>query len=273
MNSLPGSDTGMLRRDRGDELISRVRAGDHAARDALVIELLPLARRVARRYAGGPEAIDDLEQVASIGLIKAIDRFDPKRGTSLARFAHTYVEGEVRHHLRDNLGVPHVTRTMRVDAAQTARMANRLAGQLGRAPNADEIALTMGVEPSQVREALAVAAALRPPRSLDAGARPELGTPVEALGDTDERLERVEDLELLEGVFAALPESERYSLFLRVAADLPPDAVAKELGVSSRHGSRLVARALTRARTIARGIQRRGSRGREHLPEAARQTS
>ncbi len=263
----------MLGTDRGVELIGRARAGDRAARDALVIELLPLARRVARRYAGGPEATDDLEQVASVGLIKAVDRFDPDRGTSLVTFALTYVEGEVRHHLRDNLGVPHVTRTMRVDAAQTARVANRLAGQLGRTPHADEIASTMGLEPGEVREALAVAAAIRPPRSLDAGARPDLASPVEALGDTDDRLELVEDLELLEGVFAALPPSERYSLFLRVAAELPPGEVAERLGVSSRHGSRLVARALVRARTIARGVQRRGSRIQQRLPDARRPTA
>jgi RNA polymerase sigma-B factor len=264
----------MLRRVRGEELISRIREGDRAARDALVIELLPLARRVARRYAGGPEAIDDLEQVASVGLIKAIDRFDPERGKSLFRFALTYVEGEVRHHLRDNLGVPHVTRTMRADASRTARVASRLAGKLGRPPQVNEIAAAMGLEPREIREALAVTTALRPPRSLDAGAHPDLETPVDALGDTDERLELVEDLHRLESVFAALSPDDRYSLFLRVAADLPPAEVARQLGVSSRHGSRLVARALERARTIARGVQRRGSQAREHLPDAAqRQTA
>jgi RNA polymerase sigma-B factor len=236
---------------RGAELARRARAGDRGARDGLVIELLPLARRLARRYARGNESLDDLEQVAAVGLVKAVDRFDPDRGATLTRYATTYIEGELRHHLRDNLGVPHVPRTMRSTAGRAGRAANRLAAELGREPRVEELAARIEMKHADTREALEVAAALRRPRSLDEAAGTELNTPAEDLGDVDWRLEQVEDRQLLARVLGALPRSDRSLMFLRVVADMPPRDVAQRMGVSRRHAARLLGRALARAREAA----------------------
>jgi RNA polymerase sigma-B factor len=224
------------------------------AREALVIELLPLARRLARRYAKGAESFDDLEQVASVGAIKAVDRFDPERGTSLTRFATKYIEGELRHHLRDNLGVPHVPRTKRSTATRATRVAGRLTGQLGRSPRADEIGARMNLPPAEVRDALEAAAALRRPRSLDEDFSDEPKAIVDSLGDTDARLELIEDRHALVGVLAALPRSERAVVLLRLVAELPPGDVAERMGCSPRHATRLLARALERAHDVARRL-------------------
>ena len=236
---------------RGAERARGACAGDPGARDALVIELLPLARRLARRYARGEERLDDLEQVAAMGLIKAVDRFDPERGATLRHFATTYIEGELRHHLRDNLGVPHVPRTLRSVAGRTGRAANRLAAELGRQPRVDELAARTEMRHAEIRQALEVAAALRPPRSLDEGPG-EHAMLNDALGETDERLEQVEDRQLLARVLAALPRTERSLMFLRVVADLPPGDVARRIGVSRRHAARLLGRALAHAREVAK---------------------
>jgi RNA polymerase sigma-B factor len=233
-------------------LVQRARGGDRAAREALVIELLPLARRLARRYAQGAESYDDLEQVASVGLIKAVDRFDPTRGTSLSRFATKYIEGELRHHLRDNLGGPHVPRTKRSTATRATRAAGHLAGQLGRSPREDEIGARLNIPPNEVRDALEAAAALRRPRSLDEGLPDEANGAAHSLGDTDARLERVEDRHALIDVLASLPRSERAVVFLRLVAELPPGDVAARMGCSQRHATRLLARALERAHDVAR---------------------
>jgi RNA polymerase sigma-B factor len=211
-----------------------------------------LARRLARRYSHGTESLGDLEPVAALGLVKAVDRFEPDRGATLIRYATTYIEGELRHHLRDNLGVPHVTRTMRSAAGRAGQVANRLAAELGRQPRVDELAARIEMKQAEAREALDVAAALRPPRSLDEAAGGGLAAAGEGLGDTDARLEQVEDRQLLARVLAPLPSNERSLMFLRVVADLPPGDVAQRMGVSRRHAARLLGRALARAREVAR---------------------
>jgi RNA polymerase sigma-B factor len=249
MSGVKGWMSGVTAKRAG--LARRANAGDREARDALVIELLPLARRLARRYARSNESLDDLEQVAAMGVVKAVDRFDPDRGATLTRYATTYIEGELRHHLRDNLGVPHVPRTMRSTAGRAGRAANRLAAELGREPRVEELAARVEMKHVEIREALEVAAALRPPRSLDEAAGGEPNSPAEGLGDTDWRLEQVEDRQLLARILGALPRSDRSLMFLRVVADVPPQDVAKRMGVSSRHAARLLGRALARAREAA----------------------
>jgi RNA polymerase sigma-B factor len=237
---------------RGVELTRRARAGDRAARDTLVVELLPLARRLARRYAHGPESIDDLQQVASLGVIKAVDRYDPDRGTPLSRFATRYIEGELKHHLRDNLGVPHVPRAKRSTAGQASRVATRLTGELGRPPRPEEIGARMNMGPAEIRDALAVAAALRRPRSLEEARAGGLEVLADSIGDVDAGLDLVADRQLLARVLAALPRSDRVLVFLRIVAELPPGVVAERLGCSSRHAARLLGRALRRAHDVAR---------------------
>jgi len=229
------------------ELIRRSQAGDRGARDALVAALLPLARRLARRYEGGSETIEDLAQVACIGVMKAIDRFDPAHGTVLSTYAVPCVEGELKHHLRDNLGAAHLPRGTQEEVLKVSRVAEGLAGKLGRAPSAEEVASRAGLT---VRAALAALelAATQHPQSLEGRARAEMPTLGERLGQEDERLELVEHRDLLARVLSSLDQREREALLLHVAGDQSHAEVAERLGISPRHASRLLHRAVVRAR-------------------------
>jgi RNA polymerase sigma-B factor len=229
------------------ELIRRSQTGDRGARDALVAALLPLARRLARRYEGGSETIEDLVQVACIGVIKAIDRFDPARGTVLSTYAVPFVEGELKHHLRDNLGGAHLPRGTQEEVLKVSRVAEGLAGRLGRAPSAEEVASRAGLTARAVLVALELASAQQP-QSLEGRARAEMPTLGDRLGQEDERLELVEHRDLLARVLSSLDQREREALLLHVAGDQSHTEVAKRLGISPRHASRLLHRAVVRAR-------------------------
>ena len=143
---------------------------DQAARDALVERFLPLATQLARRYHRGSEQLDDLVQVASVGLLKAIDRFDPARGPAFSSFAVPTIAGELKRHYRDKGWAVRVPRDLQELALRVDRATNLLVHQLGRAPTASEIADDLGVTIEQVLEAHEAAAAYRAD-SLD---RPEL---------------------------------------------------------------------------------------------------
>jgi RNA polymerase sigma-B factor len=134
---------------------------DRAARDALVERFLPLATQLARRYHRGNEPLDDLVQVASVGLLKAIDRFDPARGTAFTSFAVPTIAGELKRHYRDKGWAVRVPRDLQELALRVDRATDRLVHQLGRAPTASEIADDLGVTIEQVLEAHEAAAAYR----------------------------------------------------------------------------------------------------------------
>ena len=152
------------------------------SREAAILSLAPLARRIARRHARGAESVDDLEQVALIGLIKAVDRFDPERGTAL-RFAAYFIEGEVRHHLRDNLG----------RRRSPGRSARRSAGCCGRAASSppvraltdsDELAAELDGSPGEIDAGLMVGSALARPSPTCKSSRRKRRSP-ERLGEED----------------------------------------------------------------------------------------
>jgi RNA polymerase sigma-B factor len=218
-----------------------------AAREALILRLAPLARRIARRYAGGAEPIDDLEQVALIGLIKAIDRFDPERGPTLTRFAAIFIEGELRHHLRDNLGSPRVPRTAHSIATQTLAGGGELAAGLGRAPTVRELAAELDRSVEEINAALTVRSALTRPYSLDAVTEGETTRARDSLSEEDRRFDQVADRQLLAQVLRPLRRREQLVVFLRVVAGLSHRDIARRLGISPRHASRLYEGAIDRA--------------------------
>jgi RNA polymerase sigma-B factor len=231
-----------------------LRHSDIEARDELLHRLLPLARRLARRYEGRGESYEDLVQVASIGLMKAVDRFDPQRGTSLRAYAERMAEGELRHHLRDAAGLLHVPRALHARVRAVSSTAARLGLRPGRRPTPSEISSALELTPAEVADALQVGWALDEIHSLDEGAgRPDdlpLGY-ADKLGRDDAGFLLVEDRSVIDRVWRSLDPRERESLSLRFVEDLTYREIAARLDLSVTHVVRLVERALARLQTVA----------------------
>jgi RNA polymerase sigma-B factor len=241
------------RADRDRELLLRYRdAGDLRARDQLVERFLPLARQLARRYQRPNEPLDDLVQVASIGLVKAIDRFDPDRGTAFSSYAVPTILGELKRYFRDSGWAVHVPRGMQERVMRLNQAIGRLSRELGRSPNAAELAEALGATREEVLEAMEAAlaydaASLEAPR----GDGSEADSWADNLGAEDERFELVEYSATIAPTLRALPERDRTVLHLRFVEDLTQSEIANRIGVSQMHVSRLIRRALTRLRTVA----------------------
>jgi RNA polymerase sigma-B factor len=203
---------------------------------------LPLVRSIARRYLRTGEPLEDLVQVGTIGLIKAVDRFDPARDRDLAALARPSIEGEIRHHLRDGAGGPHVPRPDRELAARLRALTTDLTARLHRAPTTDELADAAGTDPDRVRAALAAQDAARTVPLPDAA-------PTTARADTDAAEARV----LLEAGWDQLDDRERRLLELRYREDRSQSEIARELGLSQAHVSRLLRATLDRLRALVGG--------------------
>ncbi|MDX6716818.1 MAG: polymerase sigma-B factor [Baekduia sp.] len=201
---------------------------------------LPLVRSIAQRYVRHGEPLEDLVQVGTVGLIKAVDRFDPSRDVALSALARPSIEGEIRHHLRDAGGGPHVPRTDRELAGRVRDAENGLTARLRRAPTHAELAQAVGVDVERVAQALQARDAARPV-ALD-GEAPD--RPAAARGDTDAAEARL----LLEAGWDILDERERRLLELRYREDFSQRQIARELGLSQAHVSRLLRAALDRLR-------------------------
>jgi RNA polymerase sigma-B factor len=228
------------------------RHGDRAARDALVERFLPLARQLARRYQRGGEPLDDLIQVASLGLLKAIDRFEPDRETAFSSFAVPTILGELKRHFRDRGWSVRVPRDLQELAVRVDRVAEELSRQLGRAPTPDEIAENIGATAEQVLEAREAAGAYRAV-SLD---RPhdddeEGDGMAETMGVEDPGFGLAEDAVTVERLMAVLSDREREVLRLRFAEDLTQSEIGARVGVSQMHVSRLIRHAVARLREAA----------------------
>jgi RNA polymerase sigma-B factor len=226
---------------------------DPATREILVERFLPLARRLARRYERGGESFDDLLQVASLGLVKAVDRYEPDRGVAFSSYAVPTILGELKRYFRDTGWAVHVPRGLQERAMKVDQTAGKLTVRLGRAPSLAEIAEAMGLELEDVLEATGAAQAYDAV-SLEAGRdseRPEDGTIGETLGEEDERLELVEYGTTIAGTLRALPERDRLVLKLRFVDDMTQSEIAAQIGVSQMQVSRLIRRALDRLRTVA----------------------
>ena len=229
------------------------RQRDAVAREELVERFLPLARQLARRYARPNEPIDDLFQVASMGLLKAIDRFDPERGNAFSTFAVPTIVGELKRYFRDTGWAVHVPRPIQERIGQVNRAVNELSRDLGRSPTPNELAESIGASAEEVLEALEAAKAFDA-ISLDmprGGGDGEGSAYADTVGEHDARFEMVEYSAVIEPTMAALPERDRLILRLRFERDLTQTEIADRLGISQMHVSRIIRRSLERLRTVA----------------------
>jgi RNA polymerase sigma-B factor len=243
--------TARTREDR--RLLERYhRHGDPAAREALVQRFLPLARQLARRYQRGGEPLDDLIQVASLGLLKAIDRFEPERTTAFSSFAVPTILGELKRHFRDKGWSVRVPRDLQEMAVRVDRDAEELALQLGRAPTPAEIATHMGVTAEQVLEAREAAGAYRA-ISLDRSRDDEEDGDALAdwMGIEDPGFRIAEHAATVERLMSVLNDREREVLRLRFSEDLTQSEIGARVGVSQMHVSRLIRQAVQRLRAAA----------------------
>jgi RNA polymerase sigma-B factor len=254
LRGVPPESASLTRAEEDRRLLIRFhRHGDDAAREELVRRLLPLARRMARRYRRSDEPLDDLVQVATLGLIKAIDRFDPARETAFSSYAVPTMLGELKRYFRDNGWAVHVPRGMQERVMRVDNAMKDLSRTLGRAPSAVEVAESLGVEAESVLEAMEAASAYDAV-SLEAfrfGDEGDGETYAESIGMEDERFELVEYGATIAPTLAALPARDRAVLRLRFVEDLTQAEIAERVGVSQMHVSRLIRRALERLRTVA----------------------
>jgi RNA polymerase sigma-B factor len=236
------------------ELFAQMQAGDRTARDALIERFLPLARQLARRYQRAAEPLDDLVQVASIGLVKAVDRFDPARGVAFSSYAVPTILGELKRYFRDSGWAVHVPRGMQERAMQVDRAVKELAGKLGRSPSVDEVAEQTHTSVEEVLGAMEAAQAYEAV-SLDSerGTRDEPGveTFADGIGASDERYELVEYGASIAPAVKALSNRDRLILHLRFVEDMTQSQIAERIGVSQMQVSRLIRRSLSRLRAAA----------------------
>jgi RNA polymerase sigma-B factor len=232
-------------------LFDRYRNGDHAAHEALVQRFLPLARQLARRYEHSSEPLDDLVQVASVGLLKAIDRFDATRSIAFSSFAVPTILGELKRHFRDRGWWVRVPRDLQELAVRVEHVADDLASELRRAPTPDEIARHLGVGVDQVVEARTAAGAYRPTsldRPRDDGDGDDI---VETIGAEDPGYHVTDDAATLDALMSVLGEREREVLRLRFAEDRTQVEIGDRVGVSQMHVSRLIRDSVDRLREAA----------------------
>jgi len=219
--------------------------GDRAVRDELVVEHLGLARALARRYAGRGEALDDLQQVATVGLLKAVERFDPERGLSFTTFAVPTITGEIKRHFRDRTWATRVPRALQEIALRLTESVRELNQELGRSPSIAEIAERLDVDEEAVLEAMEVSRSYTA-SSLDAPSDDESGSPryERVLGEVDEQYEAVEQRMTVDFLLSTLSERDRTIVTLRFFDGLTQSEIAARVGISQMHVSRLLARAL-----------------------------
>jgi len=243
-------------RDAADRAhIERARTeGSPAARAAAVEAFMPLVKSLARRYQRGEEPLDDLEQVAALGLLKAIDGFDLERGTAFASFAVPTIVGELRRHFRDKGWTIRVPRELQEMSLRVNKEQEVVSSALGRPPSAQELADRMGVPVERVLEAREATHAMRPV-SLDRPALPDGesdgDTLIDRFGTTDAGFRRAEDAATVDDLLKRLPERERLVVELRFHEDLTQSEIGERIGISQMHVSRLLRRALAELSAMA----------------------
>jgi RNA polymerase sigma-B factor len=235
------------------ELFERWRClDDRRARDELIERFLPLARKLARRYASSSEPYDDLFQVASLGLVKAVERFDPDRGFAFTSFAVPTIVGELKRYFRDSAWALHVDRSAQERARKIGQAQRELTSRTGRPPRVDEIALYLELSQEEVLDGLQVADAYDA-ISLDApiaGENEDASTRLDVLGCDDGALDLVDAQATVFAAARHLPRREREILYLRFGEDLTQSEIAVRLGVSQMQVSRLLRRSLDRLREL-----------------------
>jgi RNA polymerase sigma-B factor len=230
-----------VKTDRERELFVRAQAGDPDARSALVDQYLPLARSLALRFRGRTEPMDDLFQVASIGLVIAIGRFDTERGLAFSTYAVPTILGELRRHFRDRTWSVRVPRSLQERAIAVTQHTEQLSAKLNRPPTVAELCEAMGLEKEEVLEALHAGQAYTA-SSLDGpsnrGGTDDDATLGERLGYSDDGFEAAETRALLKSASAELTLRQRRILQLHLEDDLTQEQIARTVGVSQMQVSR-----------------------------------
>jgi RNA polymerase sigma-B factor len=245
---VPGPGEGLA---SDEELLRRYHeTRDPAVREELVGRYMQFARSMALRYRGGSEPTDDLVQVASLGLVNAIDRFDPTRGIPFLAFAAPTVLGELRRHFRDRVWNLRLPRGLQERVSKVDEVITKLTGELERSPTIPEIAEALGVDEDEVLEAFTAANARRT-ASLDAPVasdEPDEATLGAQVGDEEAGYEKVEAWATISEGIPSLSERERLVLRLRFVDDLTQSQIADRIGHSQMHVSRILRGALAHLR-------------------------
>ncbi|MGZ4244240.1 MAG: SigB/SigF/SigG family RNA polymerase sigma factor [Solirubrobacteraceae bacterium] len=240
-----------------DELLRRYReAEDPALLEEIVRRFEPLARSVARRYHARGEPLEDLTQVAMVGLLKAISRFDPDRGFAFTSFATPTMLGELKRYFRDSGWAVHVPRGVKERALELASVTDQLSSKLGRSPSLEELAQALNATEEQTLEAIEAYHA-RHAAPLEAGSDDdEAGVPAlsAVLGAEDVRLEQAEYLTMIAKGVETLSDSDRLILYLRFGRDLTQSEIAARVGTSQMQVSRLLRAAIEKIRRVSGDI-------------------
>jgi RNA polymerase sigma-B factor len=221
---------------------------DPDARDELVRRFIPFARKLALRYVHSREPLDDLVQVACLGLLNALNRFEPGMGKKFTSYAAPTIMGELKRHFRDKGWSVHVPRDLQERALAVSRQTERLSAQLGRSPTVDELAEVLSCSVEQVIEAIDAAhnylpASLDAPIAYEDDDRCALG---ETLGHDDDGFELAEDRQALAAGWSTLSDVERQVLSLRLVQELTQREISQRIGCSQMHVSRLLRRSMMR---------------------------
>ncbi|WP_083410835.1 SigB/SigF/SigG family RNA polymerase sigma factor [Mycolicibacterium rutilum] len=241
-------------------------------REAIVARTLPLADHIARRYRNRGEPIEDLIQAARVGLVNAVNRFDPDNGANFLSFAVPTMMGEVRRHFRDYGWAVKVPRRLKDLQGQLVKARAELSQQIGRAPTASEVAAHLGIDRESVMEAT-IASSNYSTLSTDVqtSSDHEHRSVGDTFGDVDPNIDKVVDLETVRPLIAALPEREQTVLTLRFFESMTQTQIAERMGYSQMHVSRLLAQALRRLREqVAEPPADEPPRGRRRPPPVRR---
>jgi RNA polymerase sigma-B factor len=239
--------------DSEDDLLERFgRTRDQDVREEIAARYLPLASSLAARYRDRGERLEDLEQVARLGLLKAIDGFDASRGSGFAAYATPTILGELRRHFRDRSWSMRVPRDLKEAIPKIRQAISELAVETGRMPEVAEVAEATDLEAGEVREAMEASRAARPSsldapaaaRSVEEGSMPL----VEQVGGTDENLDQVEYNVVLADRLERLSDRDREVLHLSFVEDLTQSEIGERVGVSQMQVSRILRGALEKLR-------------------------
>ncbi len=246
------------RRQQEDSRLMRLhRSGSGRAREELIERYMPLARSLALRYRRASEPLDDLVQVASVGLVKAVDRWDPDRGLAFSSYAVPTILGELRRYFRDSTWDVRPARDLQELCLAVEDAREALWGELGRSPTVADISGRLGRGPEEVVEALQATEG-RSVRSLDAPVHEEEGDSASAgdlIGSVDEEYDRVESGITIERMSEILDDRAREILRLRFQEDLLQSEIAERVGCSQMHVSRIIRSSLERLYALGSGLK------------------
>jgi RNA polymerase sigma-B factor len=239
----PAPDSEMAENDRAEGERPRL---SEAQREAMITDNLGLSHQLARRFLHRGEPLDDLVQVASVALVKSVDRFDPRRGVDFAAFATRTIIGELKRHFRDKGWAVRASRRVQELYLELGHATSTLAQQLGRSPTVAELAAAIGASEEAVIEAIEAGQGYRA-SSIDA--TDDEDHPLSArLGSPDAQYDTVEERVLLAPALATLPMRERAILRMRFMDGLTQSEIAAQIGVSQMHVSRLLSASLEQLR-------------------------